>query len=130
MNTKGLRQLLYCALIGLPLLAAASTPAQGEKALTPYWAEYNVKISVLSGQLTTELRPMADGYEAVHVIEPKGLARMLKDGRIAEQSRFTARPDGVRASWYRSEDSLSSDQTRAEVTFDWETSELAGTVND
>ena len=126
---KGLRQLLHCALLGLPLLAAA-TAVQGEQALTPYSAEYKVKISVLSGQLTTELRPMEDGYEAVHVIEPQGLARMLKNGRIAEQSRFTAKPDGVRASWYRSEDSLSSDETRAEVTFDWARSELAGTVND
>ncbi len=131
MTIKGLRQLLHWALIGLPLLAAtAAAPAQAEQALTPYSAEYKVKISVLSGQLTTELRPMEDGYEAVHVIKPKGLARMLKNGRIAEQSRFTAKPDGVRASWYRSEDSLSSDETRAEVTFDWARSELAGTIND
>jgi hypothetical protein len=129
---NGLRQLLHCALLGLPLLAAA-TAVPGEQAgqaLTPYSAEYKVKISVLSGQLTTELRPIEDGYEAVHVIEPQGLARMLRDGRIAEQSRFTAKSDGVRASWYRSEDSLSSDATRAEVTFDWAASELAGTVND
>lgn len=129
MTTNGLRQLLYCTLIGLPLLAAAA-PACAEQALTPYSAEYKVKISVLSGRLTTELRFLEDGYEAVHVIEPKGLARMLKNGRIAEQSRFIAKPDGLRASWYRSEDSLSSDETRAEVTFDWAASELAGTVND
>ena len=124
-----LRQLLHCAVIGLPLLAAAA-PLQAEQALTPYSAEYKVKISVLSGRLTTELRPLEDGYEAVHVIEPKGLARMLKSGRIAEESRFAAKPDGVHGSWYRSEDSLSSDETRAEVTFDWATSELAGTIND
>ena len=129
MNINGLRKLLHCALLGVPLLAMAA-PGQSEQALTPYSAEYKVKISVLSGSLTTELRSLDGGYEAVHVIEPQGLASMLKNGRIAEESRFTARPDGVRASWYRSEDSLSSDETRAEVTFDWVASELAGTVND
>jgi hypothetical protein len=101
-----------------------------EQSLTPYSAEYKVKISVLSGRLTTELRPFADGYEATHVIEPQGLASMLKDGRISEQSRFAAEPEGVRGSWYRSEDSLSSDETRAEVTFDWAASEMSGSVND
>jgi hypothetical protein len=124
-------RLLYCALACLPLLAAtANAPAAADKALTPYSAEYKVKISVLSGRLTTELRPHADGYEANHVIEPEGLAGVLKDGRISEQSRFTAKADGVRASWYRSEDSLSSDATSAEVTFDWSASKLSGTVND
>jgi hypothetical protein len=114
----------------LPLAAAAASPALAEQALTPYSAEYKVKISVLSGRLTTELRPLADGYEAVHVIEPEGLASMLKDGEISEQSRFSAQDDGIKATWYRSEDSLSSDATRAEVTFDWSANELSGTVND
>jgi hypothetical protein len=122
------RRLLHLALACLALITAAR--AEAETALTPYSAEYKVKISVLSGRLTTELRPVADGYEANHVIEPQGLAGVLKDGKISEQSRFTAKADGVRASWYRSEDSLSSDETRAEVTFDWSASELSGTVND
>jgi carbon monoxide dehydrogenase subunit G len=112
------------------MTAAAAGPAAAETALTPYSADYKVKISVLSGRLTTELRRLEDGYEANHVIEPQGLASMMKDGKISEQSRFTARADGVRASWYRSEDSLSSDETSAEVTFDWSASELSGTVNE
>ena len=112
------------------MAAAADVPAVAELALTPYSAEYTVKISVLSGRLTTKLRPLADGYEATHIIEPSGLASVLKSGEINEQSRFTPYADGVRATWYRSEDSLSSDETRAEVTFDWSTSEISGTVND
>jgi hypothetical protein len=112
------------------MAAAADVPAVAELALTPYSAEYTVKISVLSGRLTTKLRPLADGYEATHIIEPSGLASVLKSGEINEQSRFTPYSGGVRATWYRSEDSLSSDETRAEVTFDWSTSEISGTVND
>jgi hypothetical protein len=126
------RQLLLHLTFGcLPLLAgAAVVPAFAETALTPYSAEYKVKISVLSGRLSTELRPLDDGYEANHVIEPQGLAAVLKDGTISEQSRFSARDGGIKASWYRSEDSLSSDATRAEITFDWSASELSGKVND
>jgi hypothetical protein len=112
------------------MAAAADVPAVAELALTPYSAEYTVKISVLSGRLTTELRPLANGFEATHIIEPSGLASVLKSGEISEQSRFTPYADGVRATWYRSEDSLSSEETRAEVTFDWSTSEISGTVND
>ena len=125
------RLLLHLALGCLPLVAgAAGAPAVAETALTPYSAEYKVKISVLSGRLSTELRPLADGYEANHVIEPQGLAAVLKNGKISEQSRFSARDGGIKASWYRSEDSLSSDATRAEITFDWSASELSGKVND
>jgi hypothetical protein len=129
-NTPLRRFLTKLVVTCLPLAAAAASPALAEQALTPYSAEYKVKISVLSGRLTTELRPLADGYEAVHVIEPQGLASMLKDGEISEQSRFSAQDDGIKATWYRSEDSLSSDATRAEVTFDWSANELSGTVND
>lgn len=105
-------------------------PAGSGQALTPYSAEYKVKISVLSGRLATELRPTADGYEAIHVIEPQGLAKLLKNGEISEHSRFSEGADGIRATWYRSEDSLSSDPTRAEVSFDWSANEMSGTVND
>ena len=122
---------LYIAFLCLPLMAAAATvPVRAEQALVPYFAEYKVRISVLSGRLTTELRPHADGYEAIHIIEPQGLASVLKSGEINESSRFSAYPGGVRASWYRSEDSLSSDETSAEVTFDWSANEISGTVND
>ena len=112
------------------MAVATDVPAVAELALTPYSAEYTVKISVLSGRLTTELRPLADGFEATHIIEPSGLASVLKSGEINEQSRFTPYADGVRATWYRSEDSLSSDEIRAEVTFDWSASEISGMVND
>lgn len=124
------RLLTYFALACLPLAAAATAvPAGTGTALTPYSAEYKVKISVLSGRLTTELRPTAEGYEAIHVIEPQGLAKLLKNGEISEHSRFAEGADGIRASWYESVDSLSSDPTRAEVTFDWSENEVSGTVN-
>lgn len=111
------------------LLLATAAPASAGPVLTPYSAEYRVKISVLSGRLTTELRTTEHGYEAVHAIEPRGLADLLTSGEIIEQSRFAAQDDAIRASWYRSKDTLSSDETHAEVSFDWSAGELSGTVN-
>ena len=115
----------------LPLLGGFLAPvAAGEPALASYSAEYKVKISVLSGKLTTDLRQTDGGYEAEHVIRPSGLAKVIRNGVISEKSRFSASSQGIRASWYESVDTLSSDPTSAAVTFDWDTNEMAGTVNE
>lgn len=112
------------------LLFAAASPATAEPGLVPYSAEYKVKISFLSGQLTTDLRQVDAGFEAVHVIKPLGVAKMVRNGVIAETSHFSTSEGDVRASWYRSEDSLSKRETVAEVRFDWDAQELSGLVND
>jgi len=114
----------------LLLLLALPAAANAEQLLTPYSAEYKVKISVLGGRLTTDLRAAGDGFVATHIIRPTGLARMVRDGSITETSRFSATDGAVKASWYRSEDTLSKDKTRAEVTFDWPGNQMTGTVND
>ena len=65
---------LLTLLGGFVMPAAAESPA-----LATYSAEYKVKISVLSGKLTTELRQTDSGYEAEHVIRPSGLAKVIRD---------------------------------------------------
>ena len=119
--------LLHALLLLLLVLPAA---ANADQALTPYSAEYKVKISVLSGRLTTDLRTNEDGFEATHVIKPTGLARIISGGLISETSRFDTTDGAIRASWYQSEDTLSKNKTRAEVTFDWPDNQMTGTVND
>jgi hypothetical protein len=115
----------------LTLLGGTILPAGAEEpTLVAYSAEYKVKISVLSGRLTTDLRRTEGGFEAEHVIRPSGFAKIIRNGVISEKSRFSATPDGIRASWYESVDTLSSDPTSATVTFDWATNEMAGTVNE
>ena len=120
------RRLLTLIAASLALMPAANA----DPSLAPYSAEYKVKISVLSGRLTTDLRPTEDGYEAVHVIKPTGIARMVRNGVISETSRFTANGGEVKASWYRSEDSLSKRETNAEVSFDWPSLSMSGLVNE
>lgn len=98
--------------------------------LTPHSAEYRVKISVLSGRLNTSLVRTDSGYEANHRIRPTGLARMVSGGTIEEFSSFESTAQGIVPVRYVSNDSLTSDKTRADVDFDWETNTITGTVND
>ena len=104
--------------------------ANAETVFTPHQAEYKLKISVLGGQLNTELRVTPDGYVATHVVKPTGMAKLLASGRISETSRFRTTDDGIRPVNYRSDDSLSRDKTQASIQFNWETGEASGTVDD
>ena len=113
----------------LLLLALYAAPLQAESALTPHAATYKVKISVLGGQLNTELRATPNGYAAVHEIKPTGMSRMFLRGKIRETSRFDTAADGVRPREYESVDQLSRQKTNASISFDWESGEARGTVN-
>ncbi|MDX1516343.1 MAG: DUF3108 domain-containing protein [Woeseiaceae bacterium] len=115
------------AWLGLAALTAA-LPARAE--LTPHSAEYKVRISVLSGTLNTRLSATDGAYAAVHSIVPTGMARMVARGSIEEMSVFNLSERGMLPSHYRSSDTLSRDNTQADVSFDWSTGALHGTVND
>lgn len=108
------------------LLAAPSFAAEG---LTPHSAEYKVRISILSGKLSTQLRATDGGYEATHRIVPTGLARLLAGGSIEETSRFEIAADGVLPTHYLSSDTISHDKTQADISFDWSTGAITGTIN-
>ena len=113
------------------LLGAAvlSLPAMADSSLQPHSAVYKVKISVVSGQLRTELKAAGADFDATHVIRPTGLSRMFSSGRISETSRFLETSDGIRPSEYTSADTISRDKTNARVLFDWDSGEARGIVN-
>lgn len=114
----------------LPLLSLlAAAPLFAETSLTPHSATYDVKISVLGGELQTTLEPTASGFEATHVIRATGMSRVLARGSIAETSRFDTAADGVKPRVYSSHDTLTRDKTHATIEFDWEAGEARGTVN-
>lgn len=132
MNEIGIRRSrsrgwLFCSLVAIGLFAA---PAYAASELKPHTAEYKVKISVVSGRLSTELKATDAGYAARHVIVPTGMSRLLARGAISEVSEFANGPDGVYPIAYQSDDTLSRDKTRADIRFDWATNEASGTVND
>ncbi len=113
----------------LPLLICLALPAWAETPLTPHAARYKVKISVLGGELNTQLRQTATGFEATHVIRATGMTRLFTRGRIAETSEFDVAPDGVKPRHYTSRDSLTRDKINADIDFDWDAGEARGTVN-
>ena len=118
------------ALITLCVLAyCAPSLGVAETALQPHTAEYKVKISVLGGQLKTELRETESGYVATHVVRATGMARMLGGGLISDRSEFDSAPDGVRPTRFLSRDTLSRDKSTAAIRFDWASGEAHGTVN-
>jgi hypothetical protein len=112
-------------LVALLLIVAA--PATVAAELTPHKAEYQVKISIVSGQLNTELRRTANGYKATHVVKATGLSRVLTDGQMRVTSEFSPVEDGVRAISYHAVDTVRN-EPEARITFDWAAKVARGTV--
>lgn len=106
---------------------ALTIPALAEPLLTPHTAVYKVKISVVSGELNTELRKTADGYVANHVVRATGLSRLLTRGTIDVTSEFSIDAGGVKAIRYKAIDTI-GDNPDADLEFDWSTNEASGTV--
>lgn len=118
------------AVTGMALLSTAWGTAKPVDQLTPHTAEYKVRISVVSGKLTTELAATDSGYVARHVIFPTGMSRLLARGEISETSEFSHSDGGFSPVAYRSNDTLSKDPARTDVRFDWDARQASGTVND
>lgn len=105
--------------------------AIADPALTPHKARYKVKVSIVSGELQTQLHRDSDGrYTATHEIRPTGMSRLLARGSIRETSEFVEAADGIRPLEYRSVDTLSNDPEDIDIHFDWQSAEARGTVND
>jgi Protein of unknown function (DUF3108) len=116
----------------LVLLALSSIAlgAQAAQPLTPYTAEYKVKISVLSGKLSTEFRRTDSGYSAKSIIKPTGLLNIFLNGFIEESSWFSVSDAGVVSERYQSIDTITSDQKEMNFRFDWDRREVSGTIGD
>jgi len=107
-----------------------SQAAYAIESLTPYQAEYKVKILVLSGKLFAEVRETDAGYMARSVVQPSGIAKLFVKGTIEESAWFGAGDVGVVPDKYKSSDQISSDPKEMDFEFDWDQSEVSGTIND
>ena len=117
------------ARIAFILLTTFSLSAASATELTPHKAEYKVRISVVTGQLNTELRATETGYVATHVVKPTGLSRVITNGEIFVTSSFTPVPNGVRPVSYRAVDTI-REEPETNIAFDWSTNTASGTVGD
>jgi len=120
------RSLAIAALLALAA-PAFSGPAFSGPRLTPHTAQYKVKISVVSGQLNTELRSTADGYAATHVIKPTGFSKILAHGTMDVTSEFSDGPDGITPIRYHAVDTI-RDDPEVDLEFDWTSNRVSGTV--
>lgn len=109
------------------LLLAVATAGAAD--LTPHRAEYKVKISVVSGQLNTELRAAGSGFVATHAIKPVGVSRILTNGRMEVSSEFTADEDGVKPVSFHEVDTI-KDEPEVRLRFDWTANIASGTVGE
>ena len=119
-----------CSFVTIAAIALTASQAYAETALTPHKAQYKLKISVLGGQLNTQLSTTPDGYVATHSIKATGMARMFARGEINESSHFNAVPTGIRPEKFESNDTLTRDKIQASIQFDWVAGTASGTVND
>ena len=109
------------------IVAFFAGQVSAETTLTPHTAQYKVKISIVSGQLNTELRKTANGYVAHHVIKPTGMSRLLTRGTIDVTSEFASEADGVKPIRFQAIDTI-GDDPEVDLNFDWTTNQVSGTV--
>ena len=112
-------------LAALALVFAASAVEAAE--LTPHRAEYKVKISIVSGQLNTELRATDSGFVATHAVKAVGMSRIFTNGTMRVSSEFTAEDDGVKPVSFHETDTIRNDP-EVQLSFDWTTDTASGTV--
>jgi len=115
-------------LTGLAILSFSLT-VSAQPLLTPHTAEYKVKISILSGQLNTELRRTPNGYVANHVIRPTGMSKIITRGKMDVTSEFHSQTDGIKPVRYQAIDTI-RDEPDVDLRFDWSANEAIGTVGD
>ena len=111
-------------------LACVSPAVLAEGLLTPYAAEYRVEISVLNGELRTELRKTESGYAATQVVQATGMSRILSSGKITDTSEFSVHNSHIQPDHFLSDDSITRDGGTADIAFDWAGGKVSGTVND
>ena len=113
--------LVCCAVI---LASPFNSTAFSSELLTPHVAQYEVRISVLGGELNSRLENVDGSYVAISRVEPKGFARLLVRGSIEERSVFTIADGLVQSSKYSSSDTLTKHGQDIDMEFDW----VQGTV--
>lgn len=119
----------FVRLVTALIVVFAAGQVAAENTLTPHTAQYKVRISVISGQLNTELRKTSDGYVANHVIKATGMSRIITRGSMNVTSTFSSGVDGVQPIRFQSVDSIRKDPD-VDLTFDWSSNEVNGTVGD
>ncbi|MEO0614592.1 MAG: DUF3108 domain-containing protein [Pseudomonadota bacterium] len=107
--------------------ASAAAPVDVPVGLTPHAAEYKVKVSGVSGRLTTRLERRGGDFEALHVVEATGFAGLFARGKVRELSRFGDFGRGLLPLHYEARNTLRQD-SGASLDFDWDDGRVTGSL--
>lgn len=111
------------------LILVIPTCVAAESALVPFSARYQVKISVLRGELAMSLTKVDDHYIAKWTVEARGLTRLFVHGQIQEQADFTIVDGAVQPQHFESTDTLAGNDNTAVMDFDYDSMLASGTRN-
>jgi hypothetical protein len=119
----------FFPILSITVALVTADPSYGAPELTPHTAEYEVKMSVISGVLSKELRKTPNGYIAHHIVKPSGLSRIITEGTIDITSEFQNGIDGIKPIRFQAIDTIRNDPD-VDLTFDWNTNLVKGTVGE
>jgi hypothetical protein len=125
----GAKPLWTARIVSVAVAALLCASVYADQTLTPHKARYDVRISVLGGTLVSEVTEAAPGFMVNTVIKPTGMSRMIARGVIQESSYFLLDPQGVQPAQYRSIDTISPDDDRVALDFNWREHTVQGVVN-
>ena len=119
------------ALASIAILAGAPVAFADDIVLQSFSAEYRVRISIVSGSSTMNLRRGANGE---YVFETRaraaGLVGLFVRGGIDETSRFVVRDGRIRPLYFKRVDTISKDERDVELEFDWTSGKLLRRYDD
>lgn len=119
----------FIPILSITVALVIAGPSYGAPELTPHIAEYEVRMSVISGVLSKELRKTPNGYIAHHIVKPSGLSRMITQGTMDLTSEFQNGVDGIKPIRFQAIDTI-RDNPDVDLTFDWSTNLVQGTVGE
>jgi len=119
-------------LLTLAIAALGVGPASFAEvtALTPFEAEYKVKIKGLRGQMTLSLEEVDGGYIARSELKPRGLASMFARGRVEESTRFGIADVRVVPASYTMTDTIGKNEKSGALEFDWASGRATGSTEE
>ncbi len=98
--------------------------------LAAFEATFKVKMKGLRGEMRMSLREADEGFAAVSILEPKGIARVFARGRVEEAAQFTLSDGRLVPASYRSRDTVSRDERFAQIDYDWSDDRARGSDED
>lgn len=114
----------------LVVLGSGSVWAEDGLSLPPFTASYKVKFGPASGSLDLRLEPSGDRWAYTAVLEPKGVARLFRRGKIEETSIIEVTGDVVRPLTYDYKDTVANPDRFANYAFDYDQGAVFGRYKD